>query len=108
MINYSAEVIIFKLISYFELKNMTELAEKLGVSQSVMSNWKARNAVGAICEKILEVEPAAFKIFDDKIQINKLDNTSVTGSGAAVIDNSAQKTISSSLPSNNAVLIVFV
>jgi len=102
MNKYSVEDIIIKLISHFELKNMSELAEKLNVSQSVMSNWKARNAIGAICEKILEVEPDAMsKIFSiDKIQVNNIDNSSVSDNGS-VIDNSNNKSINTGSSQND-------
>lgn len=104
MEKYSVEIIIIRLISYFKLKNMTELAEKLGVSQSVMSNWKSRNAIGPICERVLEVDPQALSsIFNVGTQNNTISNTSVNG-GGSVIDNSNRKNIavgSSKVASNN-------
>lgn len=70
MEKYSVEDIIIKLISHFQLKNMSELAEKLNVSQSVMSNWKSRNAIGAICEKVLEINPRALSSILEDVTTN--------------------------------------
>ncbi|MDQ1267725.1 MAG: hypothetical protein QG567_1496 [Campylobacterota bacterium] len=70
MEKYSVEDIIIRLISHFGLKNMSELAEKLNVSQSVMSNWKSRNAIGAICEKVLEINPKALSSILEDVNTN--------------------------------------
>jgi uncharacterized protein YjcR len=73
----SAEYLLNALIGYYSLKNMSELANKLTISQSVISNWKSRNAVGAIVEKINEVDPEAlsFIFLEKKTQINNLQNS---------------------------------
>lgn len=108
MKKYSVEDIIIKLISQFELKNMTELAEKLNVSQSVMSNWKSRNAIGAICERVLEVDPEVLSyVFSVGSQNNIISDTSVSGSGS-VIDNSNQKNITLGISEINNIIPAYI
>ncbi len=72
----SAEFLLNALIDYYNLKNMSELANKLSVSQSVISNWKTRNAIGAIVEKINELDHIALSyLFKNDAQINNLQNS---------------------------------
>ncbi len=62
----NAESLLNNIMNYYNLKNMSELATKLEISQSVISNWKSRNAIGAIVEKISSVDQEALSyIFGD-------------------------------------------
>jgi hypothetical protein len=52
----TTDKLINNLILYYSLANMKELAEKINVSQSVVSSWKIRNSVGALINKIAEID----------------------------------------------------
>ena len=60
-----------KLSNYYEVTTLTELANKLKTTQSTISGWKSRNAIGSIIEKVLEIDENAlyfvFKV-DSKIE----------------------------------------
>ena len=43
---------IDKLIEYFEIKTISDLAVKLDIAQSTISGWKSRNAIGALVDVI--------------------------------------------------------
>ncbi len=80
----NAEKLLNNLLNYYNLKNMSELSNKLETSQSVISNWKARNAVGAIVEKINEIDSETLgHIFGTTI--NNLQGSNIGGAG---VDNS--------------------
>jgi len=48
----SADELLQKFLKYYKLRNMSELANRLEVSQSTISNWRSRNSIGAIFEAI--------------------------------------------------------
>jgi len=74
------EILIQNLIDYYGLKNMSGLAKKLSVSQSVISNWKSRNAIGALVEKVNEVNPEALScLFEKDTQINHISTEDTYG-----------------------------
>ncbi|CAM4003838.1 helix-turn-helix domain-containing protein [Arcobacter cloacae] len=50
-----AEIILEKLMSYFNVINYSELAQKIGVAQQNISKWKSRNSVSAIKIKCREL-----------------------------------------------------
>ncbi|MFY9073146.1 hypothetical protein [Aliarcobacter butzleri] len=50
-----AEIILEKLMSYFNVINYSELAEKIGIQQQNISKWKSRNSVNAIKKKCREL-----------------------------------------------------
>jgi len=62
----NASELIKNLILYYSLANMKELAEKINVSQSVVSSWKIRNSVGALINKIAEIDSDALKFMLEK------------------------------------------
>ncbi|MFY4817923.1 helix-turn-helix domain-containing protein [Aliarcobacter butzleri] len=51
------EAIFFieKLLNYYSLSSLQELAEKLKIKQSSLSSWKSRNSVNAIKKKCREL-----------------------------------------------------
>ena len=67
----NAETLIKKLSNYYEVTTLTELANKLKTTQSTISGWKSRNAIGSIIDKVLEIDENAlyfvFKV-DSKIE----------------------------------------
>jgi len=52
----NVEDILKKLYDYYEVSGASELAEKLGISPQVISNWKARNSINAIKKKCRELD----------------------------------------------------
>lgn len=48
---------INKLIEYYSLANASQLANKLEITQGVISNWKSRNAIGALTDTIANKDP---------------------------------------------------
>ncbi|WP_164701186.1 helix-turn-helix domain-containing protein [Aliarcobacter cryaerophilus] len=50
-----AEIILEKLMLYFNVINYSELAQKIGVAQQNISKWKSRNSVSAIKIKCREL-----------------------------------------------------
>lgn len=52
----NVEDILKKLYDYYEVSGASELAEKLGISPQVISNWKARNSINALKRKIREID----------------------------------------------------
>lgn len=67
----NAETLIKRLSNYYEVTTLTELANKLKTTQSTISGWKSRNAIGSIIDKVLEIDENAlyfvFKV-DSKIE----------------------------------------
>ena len=50
-----AEDLIYKLYSFFDVKNNLDLANKLETTAQTISNWKSRNSVNAIKKKCREL-----------------------------------------------------
>jgi len=47
--------LIEKLLNYYNLTSLQELAEKLNIKQSSLSSWKSRNSINAIKNKCREL-----------------------------------------------------
>lgn len=45
MYDYDIEIILQRLLDYFDLDNMSQLADKLSVSQPTISKWKSRSSI---------------------------------------------------------------
>lgn len=67
------EDILDKLFDYFKTNSISELAEKLEVSQPTVSKWKARGSISAIKKKCRELG-IYDEIFGD-IQTNNFQNS---------------------------------
>ncbi len=50
-----AEILIEKLLNYFNLTSLQELANKFNIKQSALSSWKSRNSVNAIKKRCREL-----------------------------------------------------
>ena len=61
----TAEDLIYKLYSFFDVKNNLDLANKLETTAQTISNWKSRNSVNAIKKKCRELG-----IYDEIFVIN--------------------------------------
>ena len=55
MYDYDIEIILQRLLDYFDLDNMSQLADKLSVSQPTISKWKNNNSIVAIKKKCREL-----------------------------------------------------
>jgi len=55
------ELLIVKLINYYKIKTLNELAIKLDTTQSTISGWKARNAIGALTDTVANKDPEALE-----------------------------------------------
>jgi hypothetical protein len=51
----TAEDFIYKLYSFFDVKNNLDLANKLETTAQTISNWKSRNSINAIKKKCREL-----------------------------------------------------
>jgi len=70
------EIAINRLIKYYSLANASQLANKLDISQGVVSNWKSRNAIGALTDTIANKDPQALEyIFSSNMDINNFQNS---------------------------------
>lgn len=87
------EKAIINLIRYYSLSNAAQLANKFEITQGVVSNWKTRNAIGALTDTVANKDPEALEyIFSSTPNINNFQNSNnkVNGNGA-LIDNSNNK-----------------
>lgn len=64
MYDYDIEIILQRLLDYFDLDNMSQLADKLSVSQPTISKWKSRGSILPI-KKICRELGIYNKIFGD-------------------------------------------
>lgn len=55
MSNIDLELILDKLLDYFNVSNLSELAELLGTTPQNISKWKSRNSISAIKKKCREL-----------------------------------------------------
>ena len=55
------EKAITNLIKYYSLSNAAQLANKFEITQGVVSNWKTRNAIGALTDTVANKDPEALE-----------------------------------------------
>lgn len=55
------EKAIINLIKYYSLSNAAQLANKFEITQGVVSNWKTRNAIGALTDTVANKDPEALE-----------------------------------------------
>lgn len=82
-----------KILIFYKVKTVTDLADKLNVTRSTVSGWKNRQAAGAILEFLFNNDLNALHyIFSSDASINNFQNSNnkVNGNGA-LIDNSNNK-----------------
>ena len=73
----TAEDLIYKLYSFFDVKNNLDLANKLETTAQTISNWKSRNSVNAIKKKCRELS-IYNEIFGDlNTNINHFQNSNI-------------------------------
>ena len=94
----SFDVILDKLFDHYDVYSMSELAECMGVSQPNISKWKSRNSISAIKKKCRELGIYNEIFGDINTQHNEFNNASISGDGAAGVDNSKKKTITPKEP----------
>ena len=73
----TAEDLIYKLYSFFDVKNNLDLAHKLETTAQTISNWKSRDSVNAIKKKCRELG-IYNEIFGDlNSNINNFHNSNI-------------------------------
>ncbi|MDH1976093.1 helix-turn-helix domain-containing protein [Aliarcobacter butzleri] len=80
-----AEIILEKLMSYFNVINYSELAEKIGIQQQNISKWKSRNSISAIKKKCRELG-IYNEIFGEQLLTTPLTNFSKSLEKKSYID----------------------
>ena len=74
------DILIKKLLNYYNLKTLNDLADKLETTQSTISGWKSRNAIGALTDTVANKDPDALEyIFSNNSTIINQNNKSVKG-----------------------------
>lgn len=82
------EKAINKLIEYYSLGNASQLANKFEITQGVISNWKSRNAIGALTDTVANKDPEALEyIFSSNSNVYNLQNSK----NHTVLDKSSNK-----------------
>lgn len=77
MYDYDIEIILQRLLDYFDLDNMSQLADKLSVSQPTISKWKSRGSILPI-KKICRELGIYNQIFGDlNTNINNFQNSNI-------------------------------
>ena len=69
------EQAINRLIKYYSLSNAAQLANKLEITQGVVSNWKTRNAIGALTDTVANKDPNALEYIFRNENINNFQNS---------------------------------
>ncbi|MCT7433767.1 hypothetical protein CJ673_09305 [Aliarcobacter cryaerophilus] len=70
------EILIGKLLNYYQIRTLNDLAIKLDTTQSTISGWKARNAIGALTDTVANKAPEALEyIFSPETNVNNFQNS---------------------------------
>lgn len=64
-----------KLLVFYKVKSVTDLADKLNVTRSTVSGWKSRQAVGAILEYLFNNDLKALHYIFGNDYINNFENS---------------------------------
>ena len=64
-----------KILNFYEVKSVTDLAEKLNVTRSTVSGWKNRQASGAILEYLFNNDLKALHFIFGNEKINNFQNS---------------------------------
>lgn len=84
--------ILEKMLLFYDLDNMSQLADKIGVSQPTISKWKARNSILPI-KKICKELGIYEEIFGDLVSsINSFQNSTNVVAQDFSNNNNAQHT----------------
>ena len=69
------EQAINRLIKYYSLSNAAQLANKFEITQGVVSNWKTRNAIGALVDTVANKDSNALEYIFRNENINNFQNS---------------------------------
>lgn len=109
MYDYDIEIILQRLLDYFDLDNMSQLADKLSVSQPTISKWKSRGSILPI-KKICRELGIYNKIFGDlnmqNIQNQIIDTQNGINSFNNFAESNKQKIISKDILQDEEVIKV--
>ena len=91
-----------KILIFYKVKTVTDLAERLNVTRSTVSGWKNRQATGAILEFLFNNDLKALHyIFSSEANINNFQNSNnKVSDSSALIDNSINKSNSNKKEEN--------
>ena len=92
-----------KILIFYKVKTVTDLADRLNVTRSTVSGWKNRQATGAILEFLFNNDLNALHyIFSSDTSINNFQNsTNKVSDNSALIDNSNNKSNSANKKEEN-------
>ncbi len=77
-----------KLLSFYKVKTVTDLADKLNVTRSTVQGWKNRQAIGTVLEFLFINDPTALiYIFSSNSNVYNLQNSK----NHTVLDKSSNK-----------------
>ncbi len=77
----NTDKLIQKLNKFYKVKTLADLASKLNTTQSTISGWQSRNAIGTLVDKVAEIDPKALEYIFTQVQIHNLQNSTIIGSG---------------------------
>jgi len=67
-------------MEFYHVNSITKLAEKLKTSQSTISGWRSRNAIGALTSTVASIdEEALAHIFASRVETNNFQNSNNAG-----------------------------
>ena len=90
------ESLFDKLLNFYKVKTVTDLADKLNVTRSTVQGWKNRQAIGTVLEFLFINEPSALiYIFSSNSNIQM--NNDVSGGQIA-------QTVKGNLITNNQII----
>ena len=92
---YNAEILIQKLMSFYNVFTISELANIIGVSQPSISGWKRNNYVKAIANKCRElgIYNEIFGDLNSNTTINQGNNSRAAGKNYIESGHSNEKEI---------------
>lgn len=89
----SIEILLDRLMSYYKVSTISDLATQMKISQQTISAWKSRGSINAIKKRCRELG-----IFDEIFQDLNFQNVqSVSGGQVANVVNGNQKSESESM-----------
>ena len=91
----TADIFINKMMEYFNVFTLNELADKIGISQQAISGWKKKNAILAIKKRCRElgIYNEIFGDLNSNTTINQGNNSRAAGKNYIESGHSNEKEI---------------
>ncbi len=96
----TADLYIEKMMEYFKVFTLNELADKIGISQQAVSGWKKKNAILAIKKRCRELGIYTEIFGDLNTNVNNIQNSNIN----KVFDHSENSQSQDSININNSPL----